>query len=66
MILHLVSKHSNTRIVCVGFSLGGNLVTKYMGEPEIERPPQIIGSISVCQGYNAIEYVPQYHFKENF
>lgn len=56
MILHLVGKHPNTRIVCVGFSLGGNLVTKYMGEPEVERPAQIIGGISVCQGYCAIEY----------
>lgn len=55
MLLHLVSKHANTRIVCVGFSLGGNLVTKYMGESEVERPAQIIGGISVCQGYCAIE-----------
>lgn len=55
MIMNLIGKHSNTRIVCVGFSLGGNLVTKYMGEVETERPSHIIGGISVCQGYNAIE-----------
>lgn len=61
MVTHLVSKHPNTRTVCVGFSLGGNLVTKYMGEPEIERPSQIIGGISVCQGYCAIEYVFNLH-----
>lgn len=55
MILNLIVKHCNTKIVCVGFSLGGNLVTKYMGEIEMERPSNIIGGISVCQGYCAIE-----------
>lgn len=56
MLTHLVIKHSNTQLVCIGFSLGGNIVTKYMGETERERPPQIIGAVSICQGYNAIKY----------
>lgn len=55
MLTHLVIKHSNTQLVCIGFSLGGNIVTKYMGETERERPPQIIGAVSICQGYNAIK-----------
>lgn len=55
MVVHLTSKHLSTKIVCVGFSLGGNLVTKYMGETDRDRPSQIIGGISVCQGYCAIE-----------
>lgn len=55
MILHLVNKHSNTRIVCVGFSLGGNLITKYMGELDVDKPNHIIGGISVCQGYCALK-----------
>ncbi|XP_043288096.1 abhydrolase domain-containing protein 2 [Venturia canescens] len=55
MLSHLVEKHAGTRIVCVGFSLGGNLVTKYMGERGGKTLPQIIGGISICQGYNAID-----------
>jgi len=38
--------------VCIGFSMGGNLVTKYMGEPRV-KPANVIGGISVCQGYDA-------------
>lgn len=55
MISNLLDKYPNTKIVCVGFSLGGNLVTKYMGETDRDRPSHIIGAISVCQGYCAIE-----------
>ncbi|XP_066599278.1 abhydrolase domain-containing protein 2 [Prorops nasuta] len=55
MLQNLLEKHPNTRIVCIGFSLGGNLVTKYLGEKGTQKLPNIIGGISVCQGYNAIE-----------
>ncbi|XP_011310910.1 abhydrolase domain-containing protein 2 [Fopius arisanus] len=55
MLLSLVERHPSTKIVCVGFSLGGNLVTKYMGERSANKLPQIIGGISICQGYDAIE-----------
>lgn len=55
MMSALVDKYSNTKIICVGFSLGGNLVTKYMGEMDRVKPRHIIGGISVCQGYCAIE-----------
>ncbi|KAI4467949.1 abhydrolase domain-containing protein [Holotrichia oblita] len=55
MLLNVMAKHPSSKIVCVGFSLGGNIVTKYMGEIERNRPGNIIGGISVCQGYNAIE-----------
>lgn len=55
MISNLAKKYPSTNIVCVGFSLGGNLVTKYMGEKAINRPAMVIGGVSVCQGYNAVE-----------
>lgn len=55
MLQDLVEKHSETQIVCIGFSLGGNLVTKYMGERGSNKMSHIIGGISICQGYNAIE-----------
>lgn len=55
MIQSLVEKHPNTKIICIGFSLGGNLVTKYLGERGSNKLSNIIGGISICQGYNALE-----------
>lgn len=55
MVKHLEETYSSTYIVAVGFSLGGNIVTKYMGEQEGKMPENVIGGISICQGYNAVE-----------
>lgn len=55
MVENLSEKYDNTRIVAVGFSLGGNLITKYLGETQKSKPNIIIGGISICQGYNAVE-----------
>ncbi|XP_032309225.1 abhydrolase domain-containing protein 2 [Drosophila ananassae] len=55
MVEHLHQKYQQSRIVAVGFSLGGNLVTKYMGENQKTKPNNVIGGISICQGYNAVE-----------
>lgn len=55
MLQSLMEKHPNTKIICIGFSLGGNLVTKYLGERRSNKLSNIIGGISICQGYNAIE-----------
>lgn len=52
MIKNIIKRHKNTRILCIGFSMGGNLVTKYLGEPRV-KPANVIGGISVCQGYDA-------------
>merc|ERR1719348_1137697 len=32
--------------------MGGNMITKYLGEPR-NKPENIVGGISVCQGYDA-------------
>lgn len=63
MIASLLDKYPTTRLVAVGFSLGGNLITKYLGETNKIKPDCLIGGISICQGYNAIEYVTKY-FKQ--
>nr|XP_032529566.1 abhydrolase domain-containing protein 2 [Danaus plexippus plexippus] len=54
MIDNLMERYPNTKLILVGFSLGGNLITKYLGEDR-KRPDNIIGGISICQGYNAID-----------
>jgi abhydrolase domain-containing protein 2 len=54
MINNLVKKYPSTLIISVGFSLGGNLITKYLGEKTVTKPSNIIGGISICQGYDAV------------
>lgn len=55
MVNQLEKQYPSTYIVALGFSLGGNIVTKYMGEHEEKLPRNVIGGISICQGYNAVE-----------
>lgn len=55
MVENLHKKYPSTNIIAVGFSLGGNLITKYMGEKNTNKPKNVIGGISICQGYNAVE-----------
>jgi len=52
MIKDVVRRFPTTNIVCVGFSMGGNLITKYLGEPRV-KPGNVVAGISVCQGYDA-------------
>jgi abhydrolase domain-containing protein 2 len=53
MVANLAKKYPSTKIISLGFSLGGNLVTKYLGENNPKQPHNIIAGISVCQGYDA-------------
>lgn len=55
MLFHLAEKLPSTMIVTLGYSMGGNIITKYMGEKDRKQPANLIGGISVCQGYDAIE-----------
>jgi abhydrolase domain-containing protein 2 len=55
MIRHVLTQNPTTTIICIGYSLGGNLMTKYLGEHE--PIPRIIAGISVCQGYDVHETV---------
>lgn len=55
MINHVCEKYPTSSIVCVGYSMGGNTVAKYLGEPESKKPSNIIGGISICQGYDIIK-----------
>lgn len=48
----LCSKYRDTRFMFVGFSMGGNIVTRYLSEIDEELQKRILLGISVCQGYN--------------
>jgi len=53
MIEDLLKRFPTNRFICVGFSMGANLVTKYLGE--MQRSKSILAGISICQGYDAKE-----------
>ena len=44
------------RMIAVGFSMGANVVIKYLGEVP-ERQKLFQGAISFCQGYDIIKWV---------
>ncbi|XP_040565520.1 abhydrolase domain-containing protein 2 [Lepeophtheirus salmonis] len=53
MVQDLIRRFPGTLMLSVGFSMGGNLITKYLGEEGRVKPKNIIGGISICQGYDA-------------
>ena len=56
LIKDLSRRYPGTKFICVGFSMGGNLVTKYLGEKRDNRPDEkIVAGISACQGYDAVQ-----------
>ncbi|KAL4238314.1 Monoacylglycerol lipase abhd2 [Mactra antiquata] len=54
MIDHLLQQYPETKILAAGFSMGGNIVTKYLGE-SIENQDKVLCGMSVCQGYEINE-----------
>ena len=46
LITHILSLNKYDRIALVGFSLGGNMLMKYLGEDR-SRPSQIIGAVGI-------------------
>ena len=64
MVHDIIKRHATTKIICIGYSLGGNIITKYLGERK--SIPQIIAGISVCQGYDGYEWLHVLNEWENF
>ncbi|XP_052786920.1 monoacylglycerol lipase ABHD2-like [Mya arenaria] len=50
MIDHLKGQYPHTKIIMVGFSMGGNIVTKYLGENPTHQNDILCG-VAVCQGF---------------
>jgi len=51
---HIRIKHPKSPLLAVGFSLGGNILCKYLGENAANGHPQhdLIGAICISQGYD--------------
>lgn len=55
MLCNLSELYPNTKIIAIGYSMGGNLVTKYLGESRENRPSSVIAGVSICQPYDALK-----------
>lgn len=54
MVENLMKEHPGSLFIAVGFSMGGNIITKFIGEhPEIQK--RFIGGVACCQGYDVME-----------
>ncbi|XP_048471830.1 monoacylglycerol lipase ABHD2 [Rhincodon typus] len=53
MVNYVKKTFPQTQLVVVGFSLGGNIVCKYLGENRTNQE-KVLCCISVCQGYSAL------------
>ena len=56
MVEDVCSMYPNTKLMGVGFSMGGNIVVKYVSESK-EREGKFLCVMSICQGYSANQYV---------
>ncbi|NWX82343.1 ABHD2 lipase, partial [Nothoprocta ornata] len=53
MVNYIKKTYPQTQLVVVGFSLGGNIVCKYLGESQANQE-RVLCCVSVCQGYSAL------------
>lgn len=51
MVTRVLQLYRGTRLIGVGFSMGGNILLKYLGEAP-ERQTKFICAVSLCQGYD--------------
>ncbi|MBW2278920.1 MAG: alpha/beta fold hydrolase, partial [Deltaproteobacteria bacterium] len=48
VIDELCRRHPSSALVIVGCSISGNVLLKYLGEPEHRKPDSLVGSIAIC------------------
>lgn len=53
MVLHVVRTYPSSLLFSVGISMGGNVVTKYLGESK-KHQNLFLGGLSICQGYDVV------------
>ncbi|KAK3094867.1 hypothetical protein FSP39_007267, partial [Pinctada imbricata] len=52
MVEDVIQQYPNTKLLGVGFSMGANIVMKYVGESK-EKEKKFLCVMSICQGYSA-------------
>ena len=51
MVADVIDARPNTKLIAMGFSLGANIVCKYLGE-NVDNQKHFISCVSLCQGYD--------------
>ncbi|CAD6184232.1 unnamed protein product [Caenorhabditis auriculariae] len=65
MMAYMMDRCPKAKFINIGFSMGGNITTRYLVYmPENHRDRVLLG-LSVCQGYSATNSTPMYHDWEN-
>jgi len=54
MVEEIVHLFPSLLKIAVGFSMGGNIIMKYLGESP-KNQKKFIGAVSCCQGYDILE-----------
>ena len=52
VITRVSTQHPSSPIICVGFSLGGNVLLKYLGEQGEALPPQVLAAAAVSTPFD--------------
>lgn len=53
MVGYIKKTYPQSQLIVVGFSLGGNIVCKFLGESHANQE-RVLCCVSVCQGYSAL------------
>lgn len=56
MVGYIKRTYPQTQLIVVGFSLGGNIVCKFLGENMVNQE-RVLCCVSICQGYSALRWV---------
>ena len=56
MVGYIKKAYPQTQLIVVGFSLGGNIVCKFLGESQANQE-RVLCCVSMCQGYSALRWV---------
>ena len=54
MVDFVRNNYPGTRLIGVGFSLGGNIMVKYLGENS-DHQKDFVSAVSLCQGYDVMK-----------
>ncbi|PAV60675.1 hypothetical protein WR25_14433 [Diploscapter pachys] len=61
----LMKEFPETKFINIGFSMGANIITKYLIQLDESKRNRFLMGLSVCMGYSATNSVKLYHDWEN-
>lgn len=54
VVQHLIERHATGRLYLCGYSLGGNVIAKWLGESGTQLPDAIAGAAAISSPYNLL------------